>query len=603
MYYDLTPQRQAYLDSHGYTILIACPGSGKTTSIVRKLFAVSSYCKEHYGVHTGFACLSFTNKACAELKQKYREMHNERLTFPNEVLTIDSFIMQYVVLPFWHLCNACQNKPIVVNDADVLERIYYNNVRSGNKWQQYPVMPLRRYSKLMYAKKPSLTSREKTVYKWNHTVVSEVNEIAYCEAAINYRLSKGIITSDDALWMACDILEHHQDIAQALVMRFPYIVVDEAQDNSELHFEFFRLLKLAGLRNLEYVGDICQSIYGFNNARPELLEALIEEDGWNVLPLSECRRSTQRIIDLYSKLKPHGLPTITSCDVEDKGIPIIVYKYDDNNVRDIIQNFYQVCDDNNLKSRIILARGINKCKELAGVKDVNFKYWKSKLPYKLIDAVFAFERNDIDYAFRITRLVLSELITDNNPDAKRQFIHEIEQDIDWNARIFGFLKQIPSFSLSFKKWSEQVCLLLYDYWGLEEIPIFEPSQKQAGYKMKEMADVPVEHFHQSKDRVSEYHRSIDTIHAVKGATLDAVLLFLSSDSRGQNISLNDFPSSEVRSMSESQRMIYVACSRASQFLALAVPKSISDIKIRETLAGVDIIIQDINLQRELPDDD
>ena len=148
-----------------------------------------------------------------------------------------------------------------------------------------------------------------------------------------------------------------------------------------------------------------------------------------------------------------------------------------------------------------------------------------------------------------------------------------------------------------------MCLLLYDYWGLEEIPIFEPSQKQAGYKMKEMADVPVEHFHQSKDRVSEYHRSIDTIHAVKGATLDAVLLFLSSDSRGQNISLNDFPSSEVRSMSESQRMIYVACSRASQFLALAVPNSISDIKIRETLAGVDIIIQDINLQRELPDDD
>ena len=63
-------------------------------------------------------------------------------------------------------------------------------------------------------------------------------------------------------------------------------------------------------------------------------------------------------------------------NVEDKGIPIIVYKYDDNNVRDIIQNFYQVCDDNNLKSRIILARGINKCKELAGVKDVNFKYYE-----------------------------------------------------------------------------------------------------------------------------------------------------------------------------------------------------------------------------------
>lgn len=100
MEYEVTPQRQAYLDARGYTILSACPGSGKTTSIVRKLLAVSRFCREQYGAHTGFACLSFTNKACAELKQKYRVMHEERLTFPNEVLTIDSFIMQYVVLPF-----------------------------------------------------------------------------------------------------------------------------------------------------------------------------------------------------------------------------------------------------------------------------------------------------------------------------------------------------------------------------------------------------------------------------------------------------------------------------------------------------------------------
>ena len=87
MEYDLTPQRQVYLDARGHTILAACPGSGKTTSIVKKLREVSQYCVERYGKHTGFACLSFTNKACAELKQKYREMHDERLTFPNEVLS------------------------------------------------------------------------------------------------------------------------------------------------------------------------------------------------------------------------------------------------------------------------------------------------------------------------------------------------------------------------------------------------------------------------------------------------------------------------------------------------------------------------------------
>ena len=54
MEYEITPQRQAYLDARGYTILNACPGSGKTTSIVKKLFAVSRYCEDQYGYHTGF---------------------------------------------------------------------------------------------------------------------------------------------------------------------------------------------------------------------------------------------------------------------------------------------------------------------------------------------------------------------------------------------------------------------------------------------------------------------------------------------------------------------------------------------------------------------
>ena len=601
--YDITPQRQAYLEARGYTILTACPGSGKTTSIVKKLLTVSHYCEEHYGKHTGFACLSFTNKACAELKQKYMELHDERLVFPYEVLTIDSFIMQYVVLPFWYLCDACKKKPIVVNEASILDRIYYNNILINNKWQQYPIMTLRTFASLMHRKNPSLISKDKAGFKWNHKTITDENEIAYCTAAFTYRLEKGFITSSDALWIACDILDHHQDVAKALVARFPYIIVDEAQDNSELHFEFFKLLKRAGLQNIEFVGDICQSIYGFNNAKPELLQSMMAEGVWNVLPLSECRRSNQRIINLYSKLKSSDVPTITSHDVEDKGIPIVVYKYDDGNVRDVIRDFNKICKDNKLSTKMILARGVDKCKTLAGVKDVDFKYWKSELPYLLIDAVLALESSDMDYAFRKMRLVLSDLLTDNSHDAKRQFIHEIEHDTDWNAKIFEFLKKVPPLSLSFKEWSNQTCSLLQTYWGLENRPEFIPYQKKVGYTMKEMADVPVEQYHQSNDNGSEYYKSVDTIHAVKGATLDAVLLFLSSDSRGQSVSLKDFPSGTVKVMTERQRMIYVACSRARQFLALAVPKSIADEEIRRALAGVDIDIRSINLQGELAFDD
>lgn len=598
--YDITPQRQAYLNARGYTILTACPGSGKTTSIVKKLREVSRYCENLYGRHTGFACMSFTNKACAELKHKYWEMHNERLSFPNEVLTIDSFIMQYVVFPFWNLYDLCKKKPMVVNEEEVLTRIYYNHVWKNDKWQDFPVKSLYPYAEQLHRKTPSKISRDKLGYKWDHKTVTEANENAYCEAAFAYRLEKGYITSRDALWMACHILEHHTRIAKALTMRFPYIIVDEAQDNSELHFEFFELLKSAGLQNLEFVGDICQSIYGFNEARPELLQGKMKEAEWNVLPLSECRRSNQRIIDLYSKLKSTDVSEITSVGVEDRGIPILVYKYNDGNIRDIIRNFYQVCEDNNLPERVVLARGINRCKKLSGIEDLTFRYWKIEqpLPYLIIDAVFAYDSGDMDTAFRKVRLLLSDIFC-NSPQEKREFVHMIEHDIDWNARIFGFLKKVPSFSLSFKEWSEQTCALLKAYWGLKDKPTFIPYKIKKGYKMKEMANMPVEQFHQSKDKTSRFHKNIHTIHAVKGATLDAVLLFLSADSRGQSVSLRDFPAKPVKIMTESQRMLYVACSRARHFMALAVPCSINDEKIKTALSGIDVEIRKINLQEEL----
>ena len=137
------------------------------------------------------------------------------------------------------------------------------------------------------------------------------------------------------------------------------------------------------------------------------------------------------------------------------------------------------------------------------------------------------------------------------------------------------------------------------YWELENEPIFVPYKKQAGVSMKDMAKVPVECYYHSNDASSEYHKRINTIHSVKGKTLDAVLLFLSPDSRGECISLKDFPCSEIKTMTERQRLIYVACSRATQFLALAVPAEISDVYIKEILKGIDINIRTINLEGSL----
>lgn len=600
MEYEMTEQRQAYYIARGYTILSACPGSGKTTSIVNKLYAIARYCTEQYGKHTGFACLSFTNKACGELIVKYKDMHNETLKHPCIVATIDSFITQNVVLPFWYLCDYCKTKPFIINDKSVLAKVYYNGVIINGEVNEFPAIEFRKFGNLFRKYSPENIVKESVGYTINRKKVEEEILKNYCLTAFKYRLKLGYITSQDALWIACNILNKHQHIASALVRRFPYIIVDESQDNSELQFCFFDLLKKNGLKNLEFVGDVCQSIYDFRNARPEILSSLMNTGDWNVLHLTECRRSNQRIINVYSKFKPIHIPAIYSYGIEDVGIPIIIYRYNNKNTKDVIRHFYSICDAFCLESRTLLARGDTACRRLAGVDDNEFKFWKSFLPDTIIGAKLLFDSDELDKALYKMRIILAELKFPKHQHAeKKYFIHSIEQDIDYNVKFIKFLRILPPLNLNFAQWTQQVQNMLQNYWELTKLPDFEVYKRQKGYNMRQMSLEPVEKYYGSRETGSEYHKSVNTIHAVKGASLDAILLFLSENSCGQNISLNDFPKRPVIEMTEKQRMIYVACSRAKQFLAIAVPSSIPDVKIKTTLRSINYDIKSPGLQERL----
>ena len=67
---DLNTQKKSYINSRGKVVLKACPGSGKTTTIAYKLHTLieTEYTKRNFG---GIACLSFTNIAKDEIKEKY----------------------------------------------------------------------------------------------------------------------------------------------------------------------------------------------------------------------------------------------------------------------------------------------------------------------------------------------------------------------------------------------------------------------------------------------------------------------------------------------------------------------------------------------------
>jgi len=92
-----------------------------------------------------------------------------------------------------------------------------------------------------------------------------------------YKKQRGLIDYTDMEVYIKDLLDH-PDVKAVLAEELDLLMVDEFQDTSPLQLEIF--LKLANLaQHSVWVGDPKQSIYGFRGAEPELMQAIIQQNG------------------------------------------------------------------------------------------------------------------------------------------------------------------------------------------------------------------------------------------------------------------------------------------------------------------------------------
>ena len=292
---------------------------------------------------------------------------------------------------------------------------------------------------------------------------------------------------------------------------------------------------------------------------------------------------------------PVDIPEIESYGTDDLKVPITIYRYNKTNISEIRNDFKDTCRKYGLERSVILSRGDSLCKELSGVGS-KIEFWKSVLPYIIIESQLAFSNNRIADALRCLRWVWAELLFNNTQfKEKREFLNLHKDDIESNAMLIHCLRMMPGLNESFEVWTDKAQQKLKQCFNLQQIPDFEVKKRIKGYNIKDIARTPIEQYYSSNLHNSDYRNNIQTIHAVKGATYDAVLLFLSSDSRGGNISLKDFPKSRPKAMTEKQRLLYVALSRTTQYLAIAVPDNISVDCIKKQFYGHDIVVKSLGL--------
>ena len=599
MEFEMTPQREAYFNARGKTILNACPGSGKTTSIIHKLAILEKECNEKHGNHAGIACLSFTNVAKNEILHKYKEVYKRDLLYPNLVSTIDSFINQYITLPFYNLLHKDFERPRIVDDAKIIDNLVIQPYKDKKGvWQEgfiYAFLNFKNKEGVSIFRSYSASSfwidvNGDYTLKGKNINPDLVDPQVFKDCGntlFSLKIKEGLITSLDSAYIALDLLKTHPNIGKWLANKFPYLIIDEAQDNSEIQHAIFDKLIDLGLSNIEMIGDPYQSLYEWRNAKPQLFVQKYADTSWNGLPLSQNRRSVQRIIDCFSKLRTPTDEIITTHGIVDLNIPILVYKYNETNPSAIVADFETRCIQKKFKDNHIVVRGHTlKNKMLGNISEV--EPWKHSAPYLLLQIKHHFEVNEIKIAVNELRKLVLKF---QNPslDYKKlhDLINEVSDDYIANGKLYKCLFEIPSTSLSFLEWSNESINLLNTSFKVDIKDAFEFKSKINGFVMKNLKNESISKYF-NKPASNNNNIPITTIHQIKGATLDAILYFFDEDSKGQSVSFNDFKQSTTFP-TEKQRMIYVACSRPKQLLALAFPDKLSDAEIKSKF-GSDIEI-------------
>ena len=279
-------QKEAVQSVEGPVLLLAVPGSGKTTVLVTRL-GYMIYAK---GIAPEkILTVTYTVAATEDMAARFASLFGtdmaDRLTFKtiNGICAgiIHTYGRKTGRTPF-----ALLNDEKVI--ADTLAKIYQKTERTyATESDLQTVRTL-----ITYIKNSMLTDVE--IREMDKTADMKISAI-YKEYNTWLREQK-LMDYDDQMVYAYTMLQRFPELLRLYQDKFPYLCVDEAQDTSKIQHAIIALLA-SKTENLLMVGDEDQSIYGFRAAYPEaLLSFEKNHPGAKVLLMEENFRSGAGIV-------------------------------------------------------------------------------------------------------------------------------------------------------------------------------------------------------------------------------------------------------------------------------------------------------------------
>lgn len=275
-------QWDAYESRH-HCVVLAGPGSGKTKTLTIKLARMLA---EDVQKPRGVACITYNNECARELEERLQALGIEpsRRVF---IGTVHSFSLTQVILPYAKAAQMGLPDDFKVatraERALALERAFDRTIGGAENPQTWDFR--------MGTYRRSILNRDSAEWRERDPQLAQLVEAFEKELR-----ALGRIDFDDMPLLAVRALRQHDWLQKALLAKFPILVVDEYQDlGRALHRMVMGLCFSTGMR-LFAVGDVDQSIYGFNGAYPELLQDLSQRDDVETVRLRLNYRSGSRIV-------------------------------------------------------------------------------------------------------------------------------------------------------------------------------------------------------------------------------------------------------------------------------------------------------------------
>ncbi|MFC1553383.1 ATP-dependent helicase [candidate division KSB1 bacterium] len=292
----LTSTQQDAIKCTDNNLIVACPGSGKTRTLVAKML---NCIQDVRNSPHKIACLTYTNAAVHEIEYRLRCYGRSGDEDYCDISTIHSFCLINILNFFYELIPEYKSGfTVIPTDCE----IYKDNVMQtldhfklgSNTYDS--LLNLNRQPDGSPCQIPDVADKV-VIHFWDTL------------------LSKGLMDFPSIVYYTYQILTDYPSVAHSLASKYKWLLVDEFQDTSALQVEIFRIIAQYEKTKFFLVGDLYQSIFGFAGAFPALLNEFAEEinarDNFSLVGNFRC---STYIVEHAERLCPRS-PTMEAVGV------------------------------------------------------------------------------------------------------------------------------------------------------------------------------------------------------------------------------------------------------------------------------------------------